>query len=110
MLTIALLTLSFSLTSKAQSDSVCYSTEDARILAGLLIDGENCKHELLKTLESYKDAKDELKRHERKSYEQEKEIEKLSNDNAVLEKKNRRKKTWIWILSMSLVITSTQIG
>ena len=107
---IALLTLSFNLTSTAQSDSVCYSTEDARILAELLIDGENCKYELLQTLQSYKDAKDELNRHERKSYEQEKEIERLSKDNAVLEKKNRRKKTWLWILSMGLVITSTQIG
>lgn len=111
MLMIALLTLSFNLTSKAQSqsDSICYSLEDAKIIAELLIDGRDCADELLLTLQSYKDAKDELKRYERIKENDDKEILALGSQIATLEKKKKRRGVLLTITSGIILIMSTQL-
>lgn len=114
MLTIALLMLLFTNLSVAQTpnatkDSLCYSSDEARVLADLLISGRDCLLELEEVNASYKDAKKEIQKQSIVITNQELSLSAKERENSLLQKKVKRRNTWIYILGGLTMLLSTQL-
>lgn len=94
-------------TPNATKDSLCYSSEEARVLADLLISGRNCMLELNEVNESYRDAKKEIQKQSNVITNQELVIASKERENSALNKKVKRKNTWLYILGTATVLLSS---
>jgi len=99
--------LSFNSTSTAQSknDSICYSLDEATTIAGLLIDGANCKIDLIEVSKSYEDLKLENRKNEGMVKLQAERIDILNSKVTQQEKKIKRRNVWLWITSTLTLLT-----
>jgi hypothetical protein len=96
-------------TPNAGKDSLCYSSEEARVLADLLISGRDCILDLNEVSESYKDAKKELQKQSVVITNQELIISSKESENSLLRKKVKNRNTWLCIIGGITLILSTQL-
>lgn len=104
---LLLANLSSAQKANATKDSLCYSSEEARILADLLISGRNCMLELNEVNESYSDAKKEIQKQSNVIANQELIISSKERENSALNKKVKRKNTWLYILGTATALLAS---
>ena len=109
VLMIVLFLQSFVAISTAQSDSSCYSFEENLKIAEMLIDGANCKIDLIEVQKSYEDLKLENRKNEGMVKLQAERIAILESKTTQLEKKVKRRNTWLWITSTLTLITAAAL-
>lgn len=115
MLPLVIFTLLFS-SIQAQSDSVCFTSEQARIISEALIDGRNCQLELADVYASYSDAKKEIDGYKEAMKSQKLELlkceaynEQLKDEISNTGKKIKRRNTAIIILTITTILVSSQL-